>query len=91
MNFSDLSSTLLAACGKDTVKVFDISKQPNDGLKQASDPCVLTYTPSPGLQVNSVKWNHTSKLLLPFCSFSFVSLLLLLEGAILIFIFIFIL
>ncbi|KAG9445537.1 hypothetical protein H6P81_011665 [Aristolochia fimbriata] len=49
----DLSSTFLAACGGDTVKVFDISKQPND-------PCALSYSPSPGSQVNSVKWNHTN-------------------------------
>ncbi|XP_068643947.1 protein NEDD1 isoform X2 [Aristolochia californica] len=53
MNLMDLSTTFLAACGGDTVKVFDISKQPND-------PCTLTYSPSPGSQVNSVKWNHTN-------------------------------
>ncbi|KAG9449748.1 hypothetical protein H6P81_009713 [Aristolochia fimbriata] len=34
-------------------RVFDISKQPND-------PCTLSYSPSPGSQVNSVKWNHTN-------------------------------
>ncbi|XP_054798289.1 protein NEDD1 [Prosopis cineraria] len=44
---------LLAACGGDTVKLFDASVKPGD-------PCSLSYTPSPGFHVNSVKWNHTN-------------------------------
>lgn len=44
---------LLAASGGDTVKLFDVSVK-------AGDPCTLSYTPSPGCLVNSVKWNHTS-------------------------------
>ncbi|KAG6487498.1 hypothetical protein ZIOFF_056084 [Zingiber officinale] len=36
----------------DTVKLFDVTVD-------ASDPCTLSYTPSPGSQINSVKWNHT--------------------------------
>lgn len=55
MNFTDPSMALLAASGGDTVKLFDVSVEPGD-------PCTLSYTPSPGLQVNSVKWNHTSEL-----------------------------
>ncbi|KAK4431728.1 protein NEDD1 [Sesamum alatum] len=47
---------LLAASGGDTVKLFDISVEPQD-------PCVLTYCPSPGLRVNSVKWNHNNLVL----------------------------
>nr|GEW00040.1 protein NEDD1 [Tanacetum cinerariifolium] len=53
MNFTDPSMSLLAASGGDTVKLFDVSKDPGD-------PCVLTHNPSPGYQVNSVKWNHTN-------------------------------
>ncbi|KAL6580332.1 hypothetical protein OROMI_008356 [Orobanche minor] len=50
------SGKLLAASGGDTVKLFDISVElPN--------PCVLTYSPSPGLRVNSVKWNHNNLVL----------------------------
>ncbi|XP_021752836.1 protein NEDD1-like [Chenopodium quinoa] len=44
---------LLAASGGDTVKLFDVSVE-------SGDPCSLSYTPSPGFQVNSVKWNHTN-------------------------------
>ncbi|KAL8159878.1 hypothetical protein V2J09_001415 [Rumex salicifolius] len=44
---------LLAASGGDTVKLFDVSVE-------SGDPCTLNYTPSPGFQVNSVKWNHTN-------------------------------
>ncbi|GKV28376.1 hypothetical protein SLEP1_g37444 [Rubroshorea leprosula] len=47
------SPWVIAASGGDTVKLFDTKLQPND-------PCVLSYTPSPGCQVNSVKWNHTN-------------------------------
>ncbi|KAL8539115.1 hypothetical protein ACS0TY_000923 [Phlomoides rotata] len=47
---------LLAASGGDTVKLFDISLEPQN-------PCVLTHTPSPGLRVNSVKWNHNNLVL----------------------------
>ncbi|PON65666.1 Guanine nucleotide-binding protein, beta subunit [Trema orientale] len=53
MNFADPSVALLAASGGDTVKLFDVSGKPGD-------PCTLSYTPSPGTQVNSVKWNHTN-------------------------------
>ncbi|CAK9143918.1 unnamed protein product [Ilex paraguariensis] len=53
MSFADPSMALLAASGGDTVKLFDISVEPRD-------PCTLSYTPSPGYQVNSVKWNHTN-------------------------------
>ncbi|KAF7831027.1 protein NEDD1 [Senna tora] len=53
INFGDPSMALLAASGGDTVKLFDSSVKPGD-------PCSLSYTPSPGLQVNSVKWNHTN-------------------------------
>ncbi|KAJ0266307.1 Protein NEDD1 [Hirschfeldia incana] len=44
---------LLAASGGDTVKLFDVSAD-------SGDPCVLSYTPTPGSAVNSVKWNHTN-------------------------------
>ena len=57
MNLADPSVALLAASGGDTVKLFDVSGKPGD-------PCALSYTPSPGSQVNSVKWNHTSQLLI---------------------------
>ncbi|KAK2637411.1 hypothetical protein Ddye_032203 [Dipteronia dyeriana] len=53
MNLADPSMALLAASGGDTVKLFDVSVEPGD-------PCILTYTPSPGCLVNSVKWNHTN-------------------------------
>lgn len=53
MNFADPSTALLAASGGDTVKLFDVSVEPGD-------PCTLSYSPSSGHQVNSVKWNHTS-------------------------------
>ncbi|RYR46292.1 hypothetical protein Ahy_A07g032027 [Arachis hypogaea] len=46
-------ASLLAASGGDTVKLFDCSVKPGD-------PCTLSYIPSPGSQVNSVKWNHTN-------------------------------
>ncbi|OVA17774.1 WD40 repeat [Macleaya cordata] len=54
MNFVDPSMALLAACGGDTIKLFDVSVDPD------RDPCTLSYSPSPGSQVNSVKWNHTN-------------------------------
>ncbi|KAG6495225.1 hypothetical protein ZIOFF_043019 [Zingiber officinale] len=54
MRFVDSSVSLLATCGSDTVKLFDVTVD-------AGDPCTLSYTPSPGSQINSVKWNHTSK------------------------------
>ncbi|KAG6503272.1 hypothetical protein ZIOFF_035583 [Zingiber officinale] len=54
MRFVDSSVSLLTTCGSDTVKLFDVTMD-------AGDPCTLTYTPSPGSQINSVKWNHTSK------------------------------
>ncbi|KAG1365812.1 protein NEDD1 [Cocos nucifera] len=53
MSFVDPSASLLATCGGDTVKIFDVTVD-------ASDPCVLSYTPSAGSQVNSLKWNHTN-------------------------------
>lgn len=36
------------------MKLFDVSED------TGSDPCTLSYSPSPGFQVNSVKWNHTN-------------------------------
>lgn len=54
MGFVDSSASLLATCGGDTVKLFDVTVD-------AGDPCTLSYAPSPGSLVNSVKWNHTSK------------------------------
>ncbi|CAK9326219.1 unnamed protein product [Citrullus colocynthis] len=56
MNLGDPSMALLAASAGDTVKLFDVSVHSND----LGDPCTLSYTPSPGYQVNSVKWNHTN-------------------------------
>ncbi|KAL3521144.1 hypothetical protein ACH5RR_019293 [Cinchona calisaya] len=53
MNSTDSIKTLLAASGGDTVKLFDVSTEPRD-------PCILSCTPSPGFQVNSIKWNHTN-------------------------------
>uniref|UniRef100_UPI003B28DDDC Protein NEDD1 n=1 Tax=Arabidopsis thaliana TaxID=3702 RepID=UPI003B28DDDC len=52
-NLVEPSWRLLAASGGDTVKLFDVSAD-------SGDPCVLSYTPSPGCAVNSVKWNHTN-------------------------------
>ncbi|KAF7135968.1 hypothetical protein RHSIM_Rhsim08G0019500 [Rhododendron simsii] len=57
MNFADPSTAFLAAAGGHTVKLFDASVE-------SGDPCTLSYTPSPGLQANSVKWNHTNFVLL---------------------------
>ncbi|MCL7029826.1 hypothetical protein MKW94_014222 [Papaver nudicaule] len=54
MNLVESSMAYLAACGSDTVKLFDVSEDAD------RDPCILSYTPSPGSQVNSVKWNHTN-------------------------------
>ncbi|KAG6546910.1 hypothetical protein Mapa_011526 [Marchantia paleacea] len=45
--------SLLAACGGETVKLFDPAVE-------TGDPCVFQYTPSPGYQVNCAKWNHTN-------------------------------
>ncbi|KAK6135887.1 hypothetical protein DH2020_030374 [Rehmannia glutinosa] len=56
MNSVESAKLLLAASGGDTVKLFDISVEPQN-------PCVLTYSPSPGLRVNSVKWNHNNLVL----------------------------
>ncbi|XP_047336571.1 protein NEDD1-like [Impatiens glandulifera] len=53
MNFGESTSGILAAAGGDTVKLFDVSAE-------SGDPCIFSYTPSPGFQVNSVKWNHTN-------------------------------
>ncbi|KAL6863753.1 hypothetical protein ACP4OV_016656 [Aristida adscensionis] len=53
MGFVDPAAPLLATCGGDTVKLFDVSVE-------SGDPCVLAYTPAPGLPVNAVKWNHTN-------------------------------
>ncbi|KAL0736495.1 hypothetical protein Bca4012_012705 [Brassica carinata] len=52
-NLVEPSWRLLAVSGGDTVKLFDVSAD-------SGDPCVLSYTPSPGSPVNSVKWNHTN-------------------------------
>ncbi|KAK7385727.1 hypothetical protein VNO78_31546 [Psophocarpus tetragonolobus] len=51
---------LLAASGGDTVKLFDASAVKPGVYTPAGDPCALSFTPSPGSQVNSVKWNHTN-------------------------------
>ncbi|ONK62031.1 uncharacterized protein A4U43_C08F36080 [Asparagus officinalis] len=53
MSFVDRSASLLATCGGDTVKLFDVSVD-------SGDPCALSYSPTPGSQVNCVKWNHTN-------------------------------
>ncbi|KAI9100012.1 hypothetical protein K1719_024230 [Acacia pycnantha] len=53
VDFGDPSMALSAACGGDIVKLFDSSVK-------LGDPCSLSYAPSPGFQVNSVKWNHTT-------------------------------
>ncbi|KAG8651384.1 hypothetical protein MANES_07G121400v8 [Manihot esculenta] len=53
MNLADPSMWMLAASGGDTVKLFDVSREPGD-------PCISSYTPSPGCLVNTVKWNHTN-------------------------------
>ncbi|CAI8586216.1 unnamed protein product [Vicia faba] len=52
--------SLLAASGGDTVKLFDASDKLFDSSINSGDPCILNFTPSPGFQVNSVKWNHTN-------------------------------
>ncbi|KAF9615984.1 hypothetical protein IFM89_027491, partial [Coptis chinensis] len=54
MSFADPSMALLSSTGGDTVKLFNLS------MESDRDPCTLTYSPSPGSHVNSVKWNHTS-------------------------------
>lgn len=46
--------SLLAACGGETVKLFDPAVE-------TGDPCVFQYTPAPGFQVNCARWNHTSE------------------------------
>ncbi|KAL0404147.1 UNVERIFIED_CONTAM: protein NEDD1 [Sesamum radiatum] len=56
MNSLESVKLLLAAAGGDTVKLFDISMEPQN-------PCVLTYSPSPGVRLNSVKWNHNNLVL----------------------------
>ncbi|KAI8537404.1 hypothetical protein RHMOL_Rhmol09G0021200 [Rhododendron molle] len=53
MNFADPSTAFLAAAGGHTVKLFDASVE-------SGDPCTLSYTPSPGFQFNSLKWNRTN-------------------------------
>ncbi|KAG2633902.1 hypothetical protein PVAP13_2NG257000 [Panicum virgatum] len=53
MGFVDPAAPLLATCGGDTVKLFDVTVE-------SGDPCVLAYTPAPGNPVNAVKWNHTN-------------------------------
>uniref|UniRef100_A0A1D1ZM28 Protein NEDD1 n=1 Tax=Anthurium amnicola TaxID=1678845 RepID=A0A1D1ZM28_9ARAE len=52
-SLADPLAALLATCGGDTVKLFDLTVD-------SGDPCVLSYTPTPGSHVNSVKWNHTN-------------------------------
>ncbi|KAG8380755.1 hypothetical protein BUALT_Bualt06G0049000 [Buddleja alternifolia] len=56
MNSSESAKLVLAASGGDTVKLFDISLEPHNR-------CLLTYSPSPGSRVNSVKWNHNNLVL----------------------------
>lgn len=71
MSLLDSSASLLATCAGDTVKLFDVSVK-------SGDPCTLSYTPSPGSQVNSVKWNHTSNSPLQrLCIYSFSKLVTL--------------
>ncbi|KAG0543057.1 hypothetical protein BDA96_02G157000 [Sorghum bicolor] len=53
MGFTDPAAPLLATCGGDTVKLFDVTVE-------TGDPCVLAYTPAPAHPVNAVKWNHTN-------------------------------
>ncbi|KAH7672812.1 protein NEDD1 protein [Dioscorea alata] len=53
MSFVNPTGALLAASGGDTVKLFDVTVD-------LGDPCVLSYSPSPGSHVNSIKWNHTN-------------------------------
>lgn len=67
MNLPESSKLLLAASGGDTVKLFDISVEPQN-------PCVLTHTPSPGLRVNSVRWNHNNLVLASACEDGKISL-----------------
>ncbi|PNX95549.1 protein NEDD1-like [Trifolium pratense] len=52
--------SLLAASGGDTVKLFDASDRLFDSSVKPGDPCTLSFTPTAGSQVNSVKWNHTN-------------------------------
>ncbi|KAJ7535575.1 hypothetical protein O6H91_12G039200 [Diphasiastrum complanatum] len=47
---------LLAACGGDTIKLFDV----RGGETGGGDPCTLQYAPSPGLHINCARWNHTN-------------------------------
>ncbi|XP_057804089.1 protein NEDD1-like isoform X2 [Salvia miltiorrhiza] len=56
MNLAESAKLLLAASSGDTVKLFDISVEPQN-------PCVLTHSPSPGSRVNSVRWNHNNLVL----------------------------
>jgi protein NEDD1 len=53
MGFVDPAAPLLATCGGDTVKLFDVTVE-------SGDPCVLAYTPAPAHPVNAVRWNHTN-------------------------------
>ncbi|KAJ6830884.1 protein NEDD1 [Iris pallida] len=53
MSFADPSSSLLATCAGDTVKIFDVTVD-------SGDPCTLSYSPAPGSPINCVKWNHTN-------------------------------
>ncbi|GAA0187046.1 hypothetical protein LIER_34334 [Lithospermum erythrorhizon] len=52
MNSTEMKS-VVATCGGDTVKLFDVSSE-------LRDPCILSYTPSPTFHVNCVKWNRTN-------------------------------
>lgn len=63
---------LLAASGGDTMKLFDVSGEPGD-------PCILSYTPSPGCLVNSVKWNHTSESLALYFGLKCISFMVLMS------------
>jgi hypothetical protein len=60
---------LLAACGGETVKLFDVSER-------TRDPCTFQYTPAPGCQVNCARWNHTSELLPLSLSLQFLKLIM---------------
>ena len=47
MGFVDPAAPLLATCGGDTVKLFDVRVE-------SGDPCVLALRPAPGNPVNAV-------------------------------------
>ncbi|KAJ7528227.1 hypothetical protein O6H91_16G090500 [Diphasiastrum complanatum] len=46
----------LAACGGDTIKLFDV----RGGETGGGDPYTLQYAASLGLHINCAHWNHTN-------------------------------